>query len=194
MSSLKTSSCFCISHLLNLHAGRRLFIVISKCYTCSAIYIVMAIKSGRVIAWKAITTVEVAGLRGSRHNSYLVAQLTALATSNTTMVHLAVFSGNRNYDYKMPMYLSSASCAIHVQYMCSTCAVHVQYILSANSLSGLQSRHWLLSLSGLQSPHQQVLLLSSQHWRDESPPSSHAVHMVVVQTLTTWRGPKIVLF
>ena len=80
------------THSLNLHADRRLLFVISKCCTCLAIYIAMAIKSGCVIVWKVIMTVEAAGLRGSRHNSKLVAQLKALATSNTIMVHLAVFS------------------------------------------------------------------------------------------------------
>ena len=46
----------------------------------------MAIKSGRGIVWKVIMTVEAVGLRGSGHNSYLVAQLIALATSKTTTV------------------------------------------------------------------------------------------------------------
>ena len=77
----------------------------------------MAIKSGRGIVWKVIMKVEAVGLRGSGHNSYLVAQLIALATSNTTMVHLAVFSANRNF-------VTTNGCVPFVCIMCSTCGVH----------------------------------------------------------------------
>ena len=82
-----TIYCFAsATHSLNLHTGRWLLFVISKCYTCSVIYIAMAIKSGRGIVWKVIMKVEAVGLRGSGYNSYLVAQLKALATSKTTTV------------------------------------------------------------------------------------------------------------
>ena len=57
---------FRISHFLDLHAGgRSLFINTSKCYIHSANLSTTAIKSECFIAWKAIMTVEVAGLRGS---------------------------------------------------------------------------------------------------------------------------------
>ena len=58
---------FHISHLLNLHAGRWLYSLslLYAIYT-RKIYDATTIKSGCVIVWKAVMTVEAVGLRGSR--------------------------------------------------------------------------------------------------------------------------------
>ena len=58
---------FRISHLLDLRAGGQLFIICyyQTLYTLRQIHHATAIKSGRVIAGKAIMTVEAAGLEGS---------------------------------------------------------------------------------------------------------------------------------
>ena len=55
---------FRTSHLLDLHAGRH-YSSLAKTMYAQQIYGATAIKSGRVIAWKAIMTVETAGLRGA---------------------------------------------------------------------------------------------------------------------------------
>ena len=58
---------FRISHLLDLHAGVRssLYIIYYGRILTRKIYDATAIKSVRVIAWKAIITVEAAGLRAT---------------------------------------------------------------------------------------------------------------------------------
>ena len=57
---------FCISHLLNLRAGGHYSLLAYRIHMYTRqIYSTTAIKSGCVIAWKAIMTVEVAGLRRS---------------------------------------------------------------------------------------------------------------------------------
>ena len=68
ISPVKLDLLFHISHLLDLRVGgQSLFITSISYYIQSANLCAMAIKSGRVIAWKAIMTVEAAGLRGSGH-------------------------------------------------------------------------------------------------------------------------------
>ena len=61
----KLNLLFRISHLLDLHAGGAVIIHCSNAIHTWQIYRTKAIKSGHVIAWKAIMTVEAAGLRGS---------------------------------------------------------------------------------------------------------------------------------
>ena len=52
---------FHISHLLDLHAGGRSLSLLANTIYTWQIYDAMAIKSGCVIAWKVIMTVEAAG-------------------------------------------------------------------------------------------------------------------------------------
>ena len=63
----KVDLLFRISHLLDLHVGGLSYsiFITSKCRILAANIRATAIKSGCVIGWKAIMTVEAAGLRGS---------------------------------------------------------------------------------------------------------------------------------
>ena len=56
---------FRINNLLNLHVGGQSLFITSKCCIHSANLRHHSHKSGHVIAWKAIMTVEAADLRGS---------------------------------------------------------------------------------------------------------------------------------